>query len=139
MAQKNNANNAEHRSDYEATIKYTSRELTVRERIKIKDTTGSTTLDKATEQGRVLITPDYWASIAIHNEKSKRDDKDYDNYVIVDKNGTIYSTGSESFWNSFLSIADEMIAAGETEFDITVYRMPSKNFQGKDYITCSLV
>lgn len=136
---KANTNENTHKADYEAVIKYTSRELSVRERIKIKDTTGSTTLDKATEEGSIIIAPDYWASIAIHNEKSKRDDKDYDNYVIVDRNGSIYSTGSESFWNSFLSIADEMIAAGEEEFEIKVYRMPSKNFAGKDYITCSLV
>ena len=138
MAKTTNANNAEHKAEYEATIKFTSRELAVRERIKIKDTTDSITLDKATEEGKIVISPDYWASIAIHNEKSKREDKDYDNYVIVDRNGTKYSTGSESFWYSFLSIADEMIDAGETEFDITVYRMPSKNFAGKDYITCSL-
>jgi len=139
MAKANNTNNNEHKADYEATIKFTSRELSVRERIKIKDTTDSTTLDKATEEGSIIIAPDYWASIAIHNEKSKREDKDYDNYVIVDKNGSIYSTGSESFWNSFLSIADEMIDAGEEEFEIKVYRKPSKNFAGKDYITCSLV
>ena len=139
MAQKNNNETNARKADYEATIKYTSRELSVREKIKIKDTTGSTTLDKATEEGAVVIAPDYWASISIHNEKSKRDDKDYDNYVIVDRNGSIYSTGSESFWNSFINIADEMIAAGENEFEIKVYRMPSKNFAGKDYITCSLV
>lgn len=138
MAKAQNNNN-EINADYQATIVSTSRELSVRERIKIKDTTGSITLDKATEEGNVIISPDYWAKIAIHNEKSKRDDKDYDNYVIVDKNGTIYSTGSESFWNSFLSIATEMIDAGEEEFDIKVYRMPSKNFAGKDYITCSLI
>lgn len=139
MAQKKENSSNERRSDYEAVIKYTSRDITVRERIKIKDTTGSTTLDKATEEGSVVIAPDYWASISIHNEKSKREDKDYDNYVIVDKNGTIYSTGSESFWNSFLSIADEMIGEGEDDFEIKVYRMPSKNFAGKDYITCSLI
>lgn len=138
MAKTNNTNNDSHKADYEAQIKYTSRELSVRERIKIKDTTDSVTLDKATEEGKIVISPDYWASISIHNEKSKREDKDYDNYVIVDRNGTKYSTGSQSFWTSFLSIADEMIDAGETEFDITVYRMPSKNFAGKDYITCSL-
>lgn len=138
MAKTNNTNNDSHKADYEAQIKYTSRELSVRERIKIKDTTDSVTLDKATEEGKIVISPDYWASISIHNEKSNREDKDYDNYVIVDRNGTKYSTGSQSFWTSFLSIADEMIDAGETEFDITVYRMPSKNFAGKDYITCSL-
>lgn len=138
MAKAQNNNNGIN-ADYTATIVSTSRDLSVRERIKIKDTTGSITLDKATEEGSIIISPDYWAKIQIHNEKSKRDDKDYDNFVIVDKNGTIYSTGSESFWNSFLSIAVEMLDAGESDFDIKVYRMPSKNFAGKDYITCSLV
>ncbi|GEM_PF-2196558 len=136
---KNNNTNTDHVADYEAKIVSTSRELTVRERIKIKDTTGSITFDKATDEGEIVIKPDYWASISIHNEKSKREDKDYLNYVVVDKDGTIYSTGSESFWNSFINIVDELIEAGETDFDIRVYKLPSKNFQGKDYITCSLV
>ena len=132
-------NNGEHAADYVAKIVYTSRDLTVREKIKIKDTTGSITLDKATEEGEIVIAPDYWACINIHNENSKREDKDYDNFVVVAKDGTIYSTGSESFWNSFINIVDELVEAGEKDFEIRIYKLPSKNFAGKDYITCSLV
>lgn len=138
MAENNTSNEAP-KSGYSVTVLYTSRDLSVKEKIKIKDTTGSVTLDKATAEGSIIIKPDYWASLSIHNEKSKREDKDYSNYIIVDKDGTIFSTGSESFWSSFISIVDELTAAGETDYEIKVYRLPSKNFAGKDYLTCSLL
>ena len=41
------------------------------------------------------------------NEKSDTN-KDYNNYMIVDKDGTKYITGSPSFWDSFNEIYEEM-------------------------------
>lgn len=123
---------------YNVTIKETSRELTARERIAIKDTTDVERLDACTKDGNeVIITPVAWALLEVHNEKAK-DDKDYYNYVIVDKDNTRYVTGSESFFTSFREIWDEMSETGEV-FEIKAYQRPSKNYRDKSFITCSIV
>lgn len=121
---------------YSVQIKEASRELTAKQRIALKDTTGAVKLDEATQVEPVIINVDMYAVLAIHNDKSAN--PDYDNYIVVDKDGTKYVTGSASFWSSFMDICSEM--QGETEeWGIKVYRSPSKNYQGKDFITCSIV
>ena len=120
---------------YSVQIKEVSKELRAKERIALKDTTNAVKLDGATMEGPVSINPEMWAVLAIHNEKSAN--PDYDNYVVIDKDGTKYVTGSASFWSSFMDIFSEM--EGETEeWGVRVYRLPSKNYQGKDFITCSI-
>lgn len=121
---------------YEVTVAETSKELTGKQKIQLKDTTDCVRLDNATKEAPVIIDVDFWAELHIHNEKS--DDKDYKNFVVVAKDGTRYVTGSESFWSSFRNIFDDMEADGE-EWQLKVYRMPSKNRQGKDFITCSVI
>ena len=122
--------------DYSVTVRETSKELTAKERIQIKDTTDAIRLDESTKESAVIIDPDFYAILDIHNEKS--DDKDYTTYVIVDKDGQRYTTGSPSFWSAFMNIYEEM--EEETEpWSIKAYRMPSKNRAGKDFITCSLI
>lgn len=121
---------------YSVEVAETSRELTGKQKIQLKDTTDCVRLDKATQEAPVLIDVDFFAELHIHNEKSE--DKDYKNYVVVDKDGTRYVTGSESFWSAFRNIFDDMSETGE-EWQLKVYRMPSKNRQGKDFITCSIV
>lgn len=121
---------------YAVTIKETSKQLSAKQRIAIKDTTNAMKLDEATANAEnVLICPEMWAVLAIHNEKS--DDVDYENYVLVDKDGTKYVTGSKSFWASFMDIYREMENEDE-EWGIKVYRMESKNYKGKQFITCSI-
>lgn len=121
---------------YAVTIKETSKQLSAKQRIAIKDTTNAMKLDEATANAEnVLIYPEMWAVLAIHNEKS--DDVDYENYVLVDKDGTKYVTGSKSFWASFMDIYREMENEDE-EWGIKVYRMESKNYKGKQFITCSI-
>ena len=85
--------------------------------------------------GAIIIEPSLYAVLDVHNEKS--DNVDYKNYVLVDKNGDKYVTGSESFWTSFMEIAEEMEDAGE-EYAIKAYRVPSKNYKGKEFLTCSV-
>lgn len=124
------------RTDYSVTVKEVSKELTHKERVQITDLTDCVKLDTATQEGPVLIDLDYYAVLAIHNEKST--DKDYENYVVVDKNGMRYSTGSKSFFNNLVDISVEMQDSDEM-WQIKAYRRPSKNRQGKDFITCSIV
>lgn len=123
------------RTDYSVTVKEVSKELTHKERVQITDLTDCAKLDAATQEGPVLIDLDYYAVLAIHNEKST--DKDYENYVVADKNGVRYSTGSKSFFNNLVDIYEEMEDSDEV-WQIKAYRKPSKSRQGKDFITCSI-
>lgn len=123
--------------DYEAKIGYCNKELSAKERISLKDTGDALRLDEETQAGVVTIYPAIIARIDVHNEKSEN--KDYSNYVLVDKNGTKYVTSSESFWRQLSDIFDEMCDAGEEEWGIKVYRKESKNYKGKEFITCSII
>lgn len=120
---------------YSVSIAETNKELSAKERIRFKDTSDAVKLDEATKEEPILITPTVYAILNIHNEKS--DNKDYNNYLIEDVDGTKYVTGSESFWASFIDIYNEM--KDETEpWQIKAYRLPSKNYKGKEFLTCSI-
>ena len=121
---------------YYVKITDTSKELSARERVAVKDTTNAISLDEATKDSPLVIDIDYYVSLDVHNEKSE--DKDYKKYIVVDKAGNKYVTGSESFFTSMVEILEEMSDTGE-EFQIEVYRMPSKNYKGKEFLTCSIV
>ena len=120
---------------YSVEIKETSRQLTAKQRIALKDTSDAIKLDTACEESDIIIEPVDYAVLAIHNEKS--DNVDYENYVIIDKNGDKYVTGSASFWSSFMDIYDEM--QGEEAWSIKAYKLDSKNYKGKKFITCSII
>lgn len=121
---------------YKVEIREVSKQITAKERVMLKDTTNAIALDELTQQGKVIIEPEFYAVLDVTNPKSE--DKEYVKYVIVDKAGTKYVTGSESFFSAFKGIMDEMAGCDE-EFSIEVYRMPSKNYKGKEFITCSIV
>lgn len=120
---------------YSVSIARASKELTKKEAVMYKDTTEAIRLDGATEDGSVIVDVAGWVELDVHNEKAK-DGKDYKNFVILATDGTKYLTGSQSFWNSFLDIYEEM--DGE-DITIKIYRKPSKNYSGKSYLTCSLM
>lgn len=121
---------------YEVKIVNCNKELTAREGIKLKDTTNAVALDEATEGSSLVISPSIWAELEIHNERNKDGNVDYKKYIIIDEAGTKYVTGSESFWASFLDIA---VAMGEEAFDVEAYKVDSKNYKGKQFISCSIV
>lgn len=123
--------------DYEVKIKSTSKELTARERVMLKDTRNAIKLDEAVGETPLVISPDYYAVLGVHNEKSK-EDKDFENYVVVDTDGNKYVTGSTSFFEAFTEIVEEMDGTGE-EYQIEIYKLDSKNYKGKKFITCSIV
>lgn len=122
---------------YTVKIEESSQELKGKMRIVMKDTSDALKLDEATEGGNsITIKVEKWAILKVHNEKS--DDKEYLNYVIVDNEGHKFVTGSQSFWSSFINIYEELKDEDE-EWAIKVYRLPSKNYKGKEFITCSVI
>jgi hypothetical protein len=126
-------------TNYTTSITESSKELSVREKIKLKDLTSAIAIDKVVEPEKPLvIAPDFYAYLSIHNEKLPENEQDYKTMVIVDKSGTKYYTGSDSAISSFVDIFDEMIDTAEP-FEIEFYKKESKNYSGKHFITCSLV
>ena len=138
MAKKNTETKA---SNYTATIIESSREFSAKERVMFKDLGNAESMidyaRAALEQGgKATIDVADYAVISIHNEAT--DDVDYTNYLLIDKNGNKYYTGSESFWNSFKNIYNEMKDSDE-EWGIELNLLPSKNYKGKEILTCSLI
>lgn len=126
-------------TNYSVKVVESSKELTKKETVMFKDLSDAVNLSEFIDEqhGAVMIDVESWVELAIHNEKAKEgQDKDYTNYVVVDKNGTRYYTGSESFWSSFKDIWCEMSDSTE-EWSLKVYKKQSKG--KKDFITCSVM
>lgn len=126
---------------YKAKVSESSRELTAKEKIMLKDTSNAFSLDEMTQEAqfnneKLILNIDYYVTIDVHNDKA--DDKDYQQFILVDKEGKKYYTGSTSFINNFIDIFEELTEAGE-EVTIEIYRKESKNYKGKEFITCSVV
>lgn len=125
--------------NYSVKVVESSKELTKKETVMFKDLSDAVNLSEFIDDqhGAVMIDVESWVELAIHNENAKEgQDKDYTNYVVVDKNGTRYYTGSESFWSSFKDIWCEMSDSTE-EWSLKVYKKQSKG--KKDFITCSVM
>lgn len=125
---------------YKAKVSTVSKELTIEERIKFKDTSDAIGIDLATQEGdELVLNVDYYGVLDVHNEKADGD-KDYQQYVFVTMSGNKYVTGSKSLWTAFEDINDEL-ADADYEGDlppIKIYRKDSKNYKGKQFLTCSL-
>lgn len=122
---------------YKAVVERASKELSAKEKIMLKDMSDAVKLDDIVKENSLIISPDYYAIVAVHNEKS--DTKDYKKIVLVDKDGTKYTTGSMPFITTFEDIVDEMADAGEDDYAIKIYPKESKNYKGKYFITCSII
>lgn len=126
-------------TNYSVKVVESSRELTKKETVMFKDLSDAVNLSEFIDEhdGAVMVDVELWVELAIHNEKAKDgQSKDYTNYVVVDKNGTRYYTGSESFWSSLNDIWCEMSDSTE-EWSLKVYKKQSKG--KKDFITCSVM
>lgn len=121
---------------YNVTIAKASKELTHKERVRMKDTTNALSLDEVTQDGPVLIDLDFYAVLNVHNEKSES--IDYTVCILVDKAGTKYRTGSPSFLTALDEIMVDMADCDEP-WQLEISRRPSKNYKGKEFLTCSVV
>lgn len=120
---------------YSVTILEAPENLTARDRVKVKDFSAAVQFDKAVNgEDKLVVDVDYVCKLGVHNEKSK--EKDYIKYVYVDKGGTMFVSGSESLYTSYIDIKSEM---GDEPFQIEVYRLESKNYNGKTFLTCTIV
>lgn len=123
--------------DYSVKIVNTTKELTPKERVAIKDLSDAKSLADLKENETQIINVDYSAELSIHNEQAEN--KDYNVFVIVDKEGTKYYTSSQSFMSAYSNIADEMADYPDEEYSIKVFTKPSKNYKGKAFLTCTII
>lgn len=122
---------------YKAEIKECSKELTKKETIMLTDTTAAYKLEDLSKgEEEVTFHPVAWAVLSIHNDKAS--DPDYEQYIVLDDNGDKYITGSNTFFQNFKKIFEEMVNSDE-DWAIKVLRKPSKNFVGRDFLTCALI
>lgn len=123
-------------NNYSVEITFSSKTLSARERVAVKDFSNAVALDEATKGKSVVLDIDYYALLQVHNEKS--DNKDYIKALFVTKDGVKYVTGSENFIDTFEDIFTEMMESDEP-FQIEAYQVESKNYKGKTFLTCSIV
>lgn len=122
-----------------------SRPFSKKEELAIKmGSNAALKLDQLTKDGaEIKFSPEAWAILEIEREN----DAPFNQYIVIDKEGRIYSTGSASFWDSFRNIYDEMktalmTGAADPEddyYEIRVFQLPSKKYTGKSFITCAIV
>lgn len=124
---------------YKAEIDYSFKELSAKEKIKMKTSNDFQSLDTLLDDtGQpIKLTVNNFVALKVHNDNSES--KDYTKYIVIDDKGDKFSTGSESFFTTLSMIADEMKEIGEDTFEINVFKKPSKNYQGRGFITCELV
>lgn len=122
---------------YEVKIIESSKELSARERISLKHFDEMISLDEAVnaETPKLMIDVSGYVVASVHNEKS--DNVDYEKYIIIDKDGQRYITGSQPFFSGFKEIWDEMEGENE-DWGITVYKRESNNYKGKEFLTCNI-
>ena len=125
--------------EYVVTVRETSKDMTAKEKIMIKDFSNAASLDALTAEGNNLVIDfAYYAILDVHNEKADR--PDYTKVVVVDKAGTKYVTGSDAFIRSLTQIVEDMTEAGEADnIQLEVFRKESTNYKGKTFITVSLI
>lgn len=121
---------------YSTRIIEASKELSKKETVMLKDTSDCTKLDEALKDGAITFKPSYYAVVEVHNEKS--DNKDYRVYVVADEVGNKYVTSSDSFFESFKDIYSYMHESDE-DWLLKVYKLDSKNYTGRQFITCSII
>lgn len=104
--------------------------------IAMKDVTDCLMLEElANADEECFISPSDYAIIKVQNDRSES--KEYEVLIIVDTDGVKYRTGSESFKRAFLDIFNELHGE-DIEWSIKVFGKPSKNYNGKKFLTCAV-
>ena len=107
------------------------------ELVAYKDVSDCILLEKYLEQNDdeiTMVVKDY-VELAVQNDRA--DNTNYNVFIIIDEGGTKYRTGSDSFKRAFLDIYNDL--KDETGWAIKIYSKPSRNYNGKNFLTCSVV
>lgn len=122
---------------FNVVIEKSLKEVTKKEMLQLKDLTDAVRLDQATqEHGSVMIYNIQNMVKMFLVSDDPKNPQEYAKTVITDTEGNRFVTGSESFARRAWEIADDM--AGD-EFGLKVYRRPSKNYPGREFLSCSVI
>lgn len=128
------------REEYNAQVIWSTKPLSKIEQIMFSQSPDALPLDQLTADSAVFIDTDYAVIVAVHNEKNKGD-KDYENTYVVDRDGSIYKTSSQSFTTNLqdtYELLEEDINNGDRFPVIKVFQKMSKTRAGQHFITCSV-
>lgn len=117
---------------YSVKVIESSRELSKKEIVSLKQSASMIKLD---EVAPVTIRPVGYALLDIHNDKL--DNPDYKHIVIIDDDGSKYVTGSQTFMNNFMDIWSDL--SDEPDWELSVFKRDSKNYKGKQFLTCDVI
>ena len=107
------------------------------EMVALKDVTDCVLLERYLEENGdecILEVKDF---VELHVENDRAESREYTVLVLIDKDGIKYRTGSESFKRAFMDIFADL--KDEVGWGIKVFGKPSRNYNGKNFLTCSVV
>lgn len=115
------------------------KELSFRERVRLIKLAGEKKIDKelALAGNKTLtIKPDYYAILEVHNPSAENEDYSVLCFVCGDD---IYTTSSETLKDSYLQLLTLAKDSNESvDFPIVIYGVPSKNYSGREFFTCTI-
>lgn len=124
---------------FNVIVSETLKELTKKDLLQLKDLSDAVKLDQATQEyvtGAYIIA-DVKNIVSLNLvSDDPQNPQEYAKTIIVDADGNRYVTGSYSFARRAWEIAKEM--DGEP-FGLRVYRRPSKNYAGREFLSCSVI
>ena len=123
--------------NYKAVVVKASKDLTAKERISVKDFGKAIKIDEIVGPDDGLVI-DVGYSCLVHVENDYSENKTYDVFVLVDKAGNKYVSSSKHLVDAYFNIVDEMKDSDE-EYQINIYKLESKNYKGKYFLTCEIV
>lgn len=119
---------------YESKVIEYFKELDICEKFACRDTAGATKLVDLLDNNAGRLTIANVTNVvktAVHNDKLKDDNKDYNNIFIMTADGDVYYSSSETLWNDLEGML-EVFGDEEQEvemFDIYIIAVPSRNNQ----------
>ena len=122
---------------YKAEIISSEVELTKKEKVMYKQFDEVVSLDKVvTLDDGLLINLVNIIVVMVHNDSIKSEDKEYSKCLYIDQDGTRYSSGSKSLYDSIKGIWDEM---EEEMVEVKVIKKASSNYPDRCFMTAVLV
>ena len=126
--------------NFETTVEFISKEdLSPKEKVMLKDVSGCEKFDTLCQADSVIVNVAWYAILNIRNDAAQ-DRQEYQSIIVVDKDGTRYITGSDSFISQFEDIYEDLESVGALDqMTVEVFTRESNKRPGKYFITCRLV
>ena len=115
------------------------KELNFRERARLVKLAGEKKIDPElafSEDKKLTIKPDYYAILEVHNPSAENEDYSILCFVCGDE---LYTSSSETLKDSYLELLELAKESNESlDFPIEIYGVPSKNYSGREFFTCTI-